>query len=199
MAQSLEGDGELNGMLLDAFVAYQVHKRVKITIGQRATPRDNLELTFASNTLQLPERSRLTYAFASIREVGMFIDGNFNLPGSPVASNSWWYTVPDSLIDYPYGIGNTLFSDADKELFFSKKLIVHLGENDNNPNDPSLRKTPEANAQGAHRLARGNHFFTESEQLCNSHSFYYNWEKIQEPNIGHNYILMSEKAAEILY
>ena len=79
MAQSLEGDGELNGMLLDAFVAYQVHKRVKITIGQRATPRDNLELTFASNTLQLPERSRLTYAFASIREVGMFIDGNFNL------------------------------------------------------------------------------------------------------------------------
>ena len=116
-----------------------------------------------------------------------------------VASNSGWYTVPDSLIDYPYGIGNTLFSDADKELFFSKKLIVHLGENDNNPNDPSLRKTPEANAQGAHRLARGNHFFSKSEQLCNSHSFYYNWEKIQEPNIGHNYILMSEKAAEILY
>ena len=88
MAQSLEGDGELNGMLLDAFVAYQVHKRVKITIGQRATPTDNLELTFASNTLQLPERSRLTSAFASIREVGMFIDGNFNLPGRAVLKPS---------------------------------------------------------------------------------------------------------------
>ena len=33
----------------------------------------------ASNSLQLPERSRLTSAFSSIREVGVFLDGKFKL------------------------------------------------------------------------------------------------------------------------
>ena len=116
-----------------------------------------------------------------------------------VASNAGWYTVPDTSINYPYGIGNTNFSNEDKENFFNQKLVIHLGENDNNPNDPSLRKTPEANAQGAHRLARGNHFYSESSIICNSQSMFFNWEKVQEPNVGHNYIIMSEKAAEILY
>ena len=35
----------------------------------------------ASNTLQLPERSRLT-AFSNIREIGLFLDGRNNIKGS---------------------------------------------------------------------------------------------------------------------
>ena len=36
----------------------------------------------ASNTLQLTERSRVTSAFSNIREIGFFVDGRNNIPGS---------------------------------------------------------------------------------------------------------------------
>jgi len=77
LAQSVEGDGELSGLLLDAWVGYNITKRLKIIFGQKATPTDNLSVQMASISLQLPERSRLTSAFASIREVGLFMEGKF--------------------------------------------------------------------------------------------------------------------------
>ena len=63
--------------LLDAFVSYDVTSRIKATFGQRSTYTDNRELFMTSNTLQLVERSRVTSAFASIREFGLFVQGNF--------------------------------------------------------------------------------------------------------------------------
>jgi hypothetical protein len=76
-----ELDGNSN-FLLDAFVNYDVTKNTHITLGQRATYTDNRELFMNSNSLQLVERSRLTSAFASIREFGLFIDGSYRLSGS---------------------------------------------------------------------------------------------------------------------
>ncbi len=78
----LSGTGEEldgnNNYLLDAYVAYNIARRVKISFGQRATFTDNRELFMNSYSLQLVERSRLTSAFATIREVGIFMDGTFN-------------------------------------------------------------------------------------------------------------------------
>lgn len=78
----LTGAGEVdndltNNYLLDAFIAYDITRRVTVTFGQRATYTDNRELFMNSNSLQLVERSRLTSAFATIREFGLFLDGNF--------------------------------------------------------------------------------------------------------------------------
>jgi hypothetical protein len=82
----LGGTGELldgnNNFLLDAWVAYNVARRVRVTFGQRAPYSDNRELFMNSNTLQLVERSRVTSAFAAIREFGVFIDGTFRTGGS---------------------------------------------------------------------------------------------------------------------
>jgi len=71
------GDGGESSYLLDAFVAYDLTKSINVAFGQRATYTDNRELFMNSNALQLIERSRVTSAFASIREFGLFIDGNF--------------------------------------------------------------------------------------------------------------------------
>lgn len=72
----LSGTGELldgnSNFLLDAWVSYEPIQRVKITFGQRAPFTDNRELFMNSQTLQLVERSRLTSAFATIREFGLF-------------------------------------------------------------------------------------------------------------------------------
>ena len=72
---------EASGALFDAWVAYNITKYTSITFGQKVSPTDNRELSMGSQTLQLVERSRLTSAFASIREFGIFIDGRYNLGG----------------------------------------------------------------------------------------------------------------------
>jgi len=71
------GDSNTNDYLLDAYVSYNITNRIKATFGQRSTFTDNRELFMASNTLQLVERSRVTSAFAAIREFGLFLQGNF--------------------------------------------------------------------------------------------------------------------------
>lgn len=70
-----ETGDEAAGFLFDAWVAYNFTRRWSITFGQKAVKTDNRELTMGSNTLMLPERSRVTSAFASIREFGVFVDG----------------------------------------------------------------------------------------------------------------------------
>ena len=77
LAGANEVDDEGNNYLLDAYVSYAITNRIDVTFGQRATYTDNRELVMNSYALQLPERSRLTSAFATIREFGLFIDGNF--------------------------------------------------------------------------------------------------------------------------
>lgn len=79
----LSGTGELldgsSNYLLDAWVAYEPVRRIKISFGQRAPYTDNRELFMNSNTLQLVERSRLTSAFATIREFGLFTEATSRL------------------------------------------------------------------------------------------------------------------------
>lgn len=65
--------------LLDAYVSYALTNRISVLFGQRATYTDNRELFMNSNSLQLVERSRLTSAFSSIREFGLFITGRFRM------------------------------------------------------------------------------------------------------------------------
>ena len=63
--------------LLDAYVDYALTNSISVKFGQRSTYTDNRELFMNSNSLQLVERSRLTSAFSSIREFGLFISGRF--------------------------------------------------------------------------------------------------------------------------
>lgn len=77
-----EVDATTNQYLLDAFFWYKPTKRTEIEIGKRATPSDNRELWMLSQTTQFPERSRLTSAFASIREVGIFVNGRYRVGNS---------------------------------------------------------------------------------------------------------------------
>lgn len=78
------GEVDNIGILLDAWVAYNISRRVKIIFGQKASPTDNRELMMSSHALQIVERSRVTSAFATIREFGIFAQGTFR------AGRSWY-------------------------------------------------------------------------------------------------------------
>ena len=82
LAESEGDNDQLSNILWDAWVGYNINKYYRISFGQKSSPSDNLELLMASNTLQLTERSRVTSAFSNIREIGFFVDGRNNIPGS---------------------------------------------------------------------------------------------------------------------
>ncbi|MGS2739536.1 porin [Sinomicrobium sp. M5D2P17] len=71
-----------NSILLDAYIRYHINDNLSATFGQKSTPTDNRELNINSQTLQLPERSRVTSVFSTIREFGLFLDGSYRIsPG----------------------------------------------------------------------------------------------------------------------
>ena len=63
--------------LFDAWLAYHPTPFLEIKFGQSSCPTENLEILMTSNSLQLPERSRLTSAFAVARDFGLFVSGEF--------------------------------------------------------------------------------------------------------------------------
>ena len=116
-----------------------------------------------------------------------------------VSANAGWYTVPDTSVDFPYGLKNTGISNEDLQNSYLKNLEIHLGQNDNDPNDPALRKTPEANLQGSHRLSRGRYFVNQSDSISQSLNFPSSWVKKELENVGHEQQKMAVFAAQEMY
>lgn len=103
-----------------------------------------------------------------------------------VAANAGWYTLPDLDVDYPYGMRGTPLEMDHLKQGLSQDLIILLGTADNDPNGRHLRKTPEAMAQGAHRLARGENFFNRAKKAATSIVVAFNWRLEYAADIGHS-------------
>lgn len=156
-----ELDGNSN-YLLDAYVSYNITSRIKASFGQRATYTDNRELFMNSNSLQLVERSRLTSAFATIREFGLFVEGNLRMGGGQYLKPYFVLTNGDGpnvfardrgglkiggRIDYlPFGLFTNLgqFNQADVVRELTPKLVV--GANFSHNQGMSSRRGRESGA-----------------------------------------------------
>ena len=150
LAGANEVDTEDNNYLLDAFISYAITNRIKVSFGQRATFTDNRELFMNSNSLQLVERSRLTSAFASIREFGLFLEGRFRTGNSSQIKPYFVLTTGDGAniftsdkgglkiggrIDYlPFGLFNNFgqFRQADMVRERTPKLVIGTFYSHNN-------------------------------------------------------------------
>jgi len=118
-----------------------------------------------------------------------------------VCSNAGWYTVPESEINFPYGLDQSQLDTNRLNLAFSKKLYLHLAEDDTDPNSSSLRHNEVVdNQQGLHRRARGRYFYTTSKETANQNQTEFNWIKTDEvPNVSHQGRLMAQDALKYLY
>lgn len=119
------GDDQAS-LLLDAWIRYGLTKQVSISFGQKTTSTDNLELSMGSQTLQLVERSRLTSAFSSIREFGVFIDGSFKTGGSSYLRPSIAITNGDGL--NVYGVDHGGFKYGVRVDFLPFGLFTRFGQ-----------------------------------------------------------------------
>jgi hypothetical protein len=147
--QSEVGDASSN-FLMDAWIAYNPTKRIKIKFGQSSSLTDNRELTMGSQTLQLPERSRVTSAFSTIREFGLFASGNFKTGGGTYLRPFLAITNGDGLnvfekdhgglkiggrLDFlPFGLFTNFgqFRQADMVRELAPKLVVGVNYSKNN-------------------------------------------------------------------
>ncbi len=112
-----------------------------------------------------------------------------------VSANAGWYTIPDPNIDFPYGLKNTPATLENLRKAFHKKMIIQLGEADNDPNHKSLRRTEEAMLQGMHRFERGQHFFRRSIGIAEQINTELHWEIRTVPKAGHRSLEMAGPAA----
>ena len=132
-----------------------------------------------------------------------------------VCSNAGWYTVPESNIDFPYGIGLPFTSNEinlpdfilqnypsyqiSLNKFFQKELVIHLGTDDNDSNSPGLRHNNVVDSQqGNNRYDRGNYFFSTSNSISNQLLLSFNWIKSDIDGVGHQAQLMANDALKFI-
>jgi pimeloyl-ACP methyl ester carboxylesterase len=125
-------------------------------------------------------------------------------PGSKanriLTSNAGWYTVPDRDSAFPYGLKNSTATDESMRKAFNEKLVVLLGEKDNeNETRGDLVRSKEVDVQGIHRLARGKYFYDKAQQYAKALNAEFNWKILVVPNVGHDHAAMSQAAARYLY
>jgi len=144
-----EGDASIGSLVFDAWISYELTKRIKLTFGQKATSTDNRELGMRSNTLQLVERSPISGAFASIREFGFFAESTYKISKQSYIKPEFAITNGDGInvfgkdhgglkyggrIDYlPFGLFNNFgqYRQADIERELTPKFVIGVNHSYN--------------------------------------------------------------------
>ena len=114
-----------------------------------------------------------------------------------IAANAGFYSLPDENLEFPYGISNTdVKLNPDLKKAYEKKLVVLLGEFDNDPSLGTFRTTELAMEQGKHRLERGTNFFNANKKKSEQNEWVFNWTIDTVKNVGHDYRKMSKNSIE---
>jgi len=110
----LSGTSELDDsqgiMLFQSFVGYRLSPEHRLTLGQRGNPAGPREMQMNSGTLQLVERSRVSSAFATIAEMGLFYDGRIRLTGKQFLRPAAAITTGDGASPFGRDLGGLKYS-----------------------------------------------------------------------------------------
>ncbi len=115
-----------------------------------------------------------------------------------ISANAGWYTMPDMQTGFPYGLADAPVEKGALAAALGKRLTVLLGTADTDRSDPDLRKTPESDAQGPHRFARGQRFFAIARQTAAALETPFGWSIRTVPGVGHSNGKMAKAAAPLL-
>ena len=117
-----------------------------------------------------------------------------------LASNAGTYTLPDYKTNFPFGMNNVPIPEKKLKKSFKKKLILFLGELDNDSETRGrMLRSETADIQGTNRLDRGMNFYKTSEKLSKNSGMEFIWKIEIIPNVGHDKNKMATAAADYLY
>jgi hypothetical protein len=103
-----------------------------------------------------------------------------------VVANAGWYMLADFDHDFPYGLKGSPVSEANLRAAFERTVVVLLGEADIDSKHRALRHSPEAEAQGAYRFARGQYFFRQAKASAEALHAPFHWSLATAPGIAHS-------------
>ena len=127
-----------------------------------------------------------------------FIYSNSNYCNQTISMGSGWYTTINENLDFPYGLRESPYNSSLASIF-SKDLTILVGENDNDPNAPNLRRNSIVDQQGDNRFDRAEYFFSTAQNIALQENYIFNWQKYVVPNAAHDAGLVSTYAINLLY
>jgi hypothetical protein len=123
-----------------------------------------------------------------------------------IAANPGWYLMPEwrkekekAFDPYPYSLVGAKAGEAELRQALSKRLIVLVGENDNDPDDENLNKSAGAVKQGATSVERGENFIKAATTAARDLGVKLAWELSELPDTARDASTLSKIAAETLY
>lgn len=114
------------------------------------------------------------------------------------SANAGWYTLPDQGSDWPYGLAGVPVSEDQIAAWLGRPMTLLLGDADTDPDDPNLRRTPEALAQGPHRFARGLFFFQSARAEAERLNAPLGWRVVTVEGVAHDNAGMAQAAAYLI-
>ena len=102
-----------------------------------------------------------------------------------VAANAGFYTLPDLQTSWPQGFRNTSWKAEDIHRYLAVPLVILLGENDTNEEDPNLSRSERSMLQGPHRFARGQYYYKMGTTAAQQEKCPFGWKIQTVPEAGH--------------
>ncbi|MGZ5105944.1 MAG: hypothetical protein ACXWHB_15610 [Usitatibacter sp.] len=121
-----------------------------------------------------------------------------------VAANAGWYTMPEWRSDkakdsFPYSLAGSPAGVNELKRALSHRLVVLLGEKDDDPRSANLSHTAGAEREGATRLERGENFFKAATAAATELGVPLAWELVEVPGVAHSTEAMSKAAADAMF
>ncbi|MDQ0203568.1 alpha/beta hydrolase [Pectinatus haikarae] len=114
-----------------------------------------------------------------------------------IIAEAGWYTMPNSDVEFPYGVKNMYIGKKNMAEIFSRSVFVMLGDEDVNRSEV-FRKTSLADMQGKTRFARGSNFFTGAKETAENIGVPFRWQLLTVRGAGHNDSEIAKEAAKLI-
>jgi len=116
-----------------------------------------------------------------------------------VSANAGCYTMPSRDAQFPFGLGGVPITDAQLATFFSRPMVLLLGDRDTDPEDEHLPREPGAMQQGPHRFARGRRYMEVAGEEAARLGVPLMWRLEIAPGVAHSGRDMAPFAARGLF
>lgn len=120
------------------------------------------------------------------------------------AANPGWYTMPEWRSDkardaFPYSLVGSPAGANELKKALSRRFVLLVGENDDDPDDENLNRSEGAKRQGDTRVDRGENFFKAATAAAKDLGVPFAWELVEVPDTAHDGESMSKVAADAIF
>lgn len=121
-----------------------------------------------------------------------------------MVANPGWYTFPEwrpdkTELTFPFSFKGSKIGEAQVRSALARRVVLLIGENDNDPDDENLNQSEGAKKQGPNRLERGENFFKSATSISGELGIKLGWELVEVPATAHDAGAMSKAAAAAVW